>query len=184
VKALEDVDWLRWVPQIRATLLFVVRDGRILLIRKKRGLGAGKINGPGGKLDPGESARACAIRETQEELCITPLGVEQRGELRFQFTDGLSILGYVFLASDFQGEASETEEAVPLWTPVDAIPFSEMWADDEIWLPWLLTGRRFSGRMLFDADAMLGHSFELLAADHCFDEPSGPALGQAPGQRC
>jgi 8-oxo-dGTP diphosphatase len=180
VKVLEDVDWLHWVPQIRATILFVVRDGRILLIRKKRGIGAGKINGPGGKLDPGESARACAIRETQEELCITPLGVEQRGELRFQFTDGLSILGYVFLASDFQGEASETEEAVPLWTPVDAIPYSDMWADDEIWMPWLLTGRRFFGRVLFDGDHMLGHCFELLPASYAFDDPHRPLLGQSP----
>ena len=180
MKVLEDVDWLRWVPQIRATILFVVRDGRILLIRKKRGIGAGKVNGPGGKLDPGETARACAIRETEEELCITPLGVEQRGELRFQFTDGLSILGYVFLASDFRGEASETDEAVPLWTPVDAIPFAEMWADDEIWMPWLLRGSRFFGRVLFDGDHMLGHCFELLPASHVFDDPHRPLLGQPP----
>jgi 8-oxo-dGTP diphosphatase len=181
VKSLLDVAWASWVPQIRATLLFVVRDGRILLIRKKRGLGAGKINGPGGKLDPGESALACAVRETQEELCVTPFGVEQRGELRFQFTDGLSILGYVFLARDCHGEARETEEAVPLWTPVGAIPYAEMWADDEIWLPWLLEGRRFAGRMLFDGDSMLGHAFELLPADHVFDtEPSERVLGAFP----
>ena len=56
----EQIDWSAWQPVDRATLLFVVRDGEILLIHKKRGIGAGKINGPGGRLDPGESTLACA----------------------------------------------------------------------------------------------------------------------------
>ena len=44
-------DWARWTPTERAALCFVVTGGRVLLIRKKRGLGAGKVNGPGGRLD-------------------------------------------------------------------------------------------------------------------------------------
>jgi 8-oxo-dGTP diphosphatase len=43
--------------------LFVIRDGHILLIHKKRGLGAGKINGPGGRIDLGESPQECAVRK-------------------------------------------------------------------------------------------------------------------------
>ena len=168
MKRLEDVDWEHWDPIVRATILFVVRDGEILLIRKKRGFGAGKVNGPGGKLDPGETPFDCAVRETREELLVTPVGVDQHGLLRFQFTDGLSILGHVFRARDCEGEARETPEAEPLWTPVDAIPYAEMWADDAIWMPWLLEGRRFTGRLLFDGDAMLAHAFELLPADHAF----------------
>ena len=77
MRTLDDVDWERWRPDVRATLLFVVRDGRILLIRKKRGLGAGKINGPGGKLDPREAPLAGAIREVEEEIGVTPTGVEE-----------------------------------------------------------------------------------------------------------
>ena len=49
------IDWTTWQGVIHATLMFIVKDGRILLIEKKRGLGAGKINGPGGKIDPGET---------------------------------------------------------------------------------------------------------------------------------
>ncbi len=151
------IDWSAWAPTHRATLLFVVRDGRILLIRKKRGLGAGKINGPGGKIDEHESARAAAIREVQEELGVTPIGVVERGELSFQFVDGYSIHVVVFDGSDVDGEPEETDEAVPLWTPIDRIPYAEMWADDELWLPLLLNGRRFSGRFVFDGDEMLDH---------------------------
>ncbi len=66
------IDWSTWKPTEYANLCFVIRDGQILLIRKKRGLGAGKINGPGGRLEKGETALASAIRETQEEIGVTP----------------------------------------------------------------------------------------------------------------
>jgi len=149
------VDWARWSPRERATLLFVVRGGEILLIRKKRGLGAGKINGPGGRLEAGETARACAVREVEEELRVTPFRVRACGELDFQFLDGLSIHVSAFRAGGCSGEPRETAEAIPLWTPIDAIPYEQMWADDPLWLPHLLAERRFAGRFLFDGDRML-----------------------------
>jgi len=151
------IDWDAWSPVERATLLFVVRDAHILLMNKKRGLGAGKINGPGGRVEPGESPRAAAIREVQEELRVTPIGVSRRGDLYFQFTNGHSIHGMVFRADDCNGQPQETEEAIPLWTPVDHIPYDKMWADDRLWLPLLLENRRFAGRFLFDNDVMLGN---------------------------
>ncbi len=155
-----DLDWLAWQPTIRATLLFVIRDGRVLLIHKRRGLGAGKINGPGGKVDPGETALECAVRETREELRITATGVAEAGELRFRFVDGTAIDCRVFTATGYVGEPTETDEAVPLWFAVDAVPFDRMWPDDELWFPHLLAGRRFSGRCVFDGDELLDAAIE------------------------
>jgi 8-oxo-dGTP diphosphatase len=159
----EEIDWARWEPDDHATLCFVIRRGEILLMRKKRGLGAGKINGPGGKLEPGESALECAVRETQEELGVTPIDVELAGELRFQFTDGYALHGSVFRAGDCRGEPVETDEATPRWTAVDEVPYHEMWADDVLWFPHLFARRWFAGRFLFDSetDAMLGYAFDL-----------------------
>lgn len=157
----EDIDWTQWTPQERATLLFVRRDGQVLLIRKKRGLGAGKINGPGGRLDPGETPMQCAIREVQEELCITPTDVELRGELAFQFIDGYALFVYVFSAEGCDGEPQETDEAAPIWTPFDAVPFDEMWADDRLWFAHLLNNQPFLGRFLFDGDTLLGHTLSI-----------------------
>ncbi len=154
----EDIDWTHWTPHEHATLLFVRRADRVLLIRKKRGLGAGKINGPGGRLDAGESPMQCAIREVQEELCVTPLGVEPRGELAFQFVDGYALYVHVFSALDCAGEPQETAEAAPLWFTIDDVPFAEMWADDHLWFPYLLSGQPFRGRFLFDGDALLGYA--------------------------
>jgi len=155
------INWADWVPRERATLMFIRQDGLILLIRKKRGLGAGKINGPGGRIDPGETAEECAIREVQEELCVTPTGVKPAGELLFQFVDGYSLHGFVFTATACAGTPTETGEAIPLWTPENAIPYREMWADDRIWLPFMLQGHLFTGRFLFDGDTMLGYDVEV-----------------------
>ena len=141
--------------------MFVRHADQVLLIRKKRGLGAGKINGPGGRLDDGESPLHCAIREVQEELRITPTGVEPRGELAFQFVDGYALFVSVFSANGYEGEPQETDEAAPLWVPTDAVPFDQMWADDRLWFPHLLSGQPFRGRFLFDGDALLGHEIVL-----------------------
>jgi 8-oxo-dGTP diphosphatase len=170
--------WQGWVPHHRATLVFVVRDGEILLIRKKRGLGAGKINGPGGKLDPGETFLACAIREVEEELGVTPLEPEERGLLCFQFPDGYALEVRVFVAARCRGEPRETPEAIPLWTPLADIPYDEMWADVRIWLPLLLAGQRVRGRCIYDGDVMLDHCLDS-ALDATGDLTSGLAPGLA-----
>ena len=147
--------WSQWKPQESATLCFVIRGDEILLILKKRGLGAGKINAPGGRLEPGEAALDAAIRETQEELQITPRELVKRGELHFQFTDGYSLHCTVFFAYDHDGEATETEEAVPAWTPLENIPYEKMWEDDRHWLPGAIAGQSFLGYFHFDGDKMV-----------------------------
>lgn len=150
-----DEFWNTWQPRERATLCFVIEGENILLIRKKRGLGAGKINAPGGRIEPGEEPHECAVRETSEEVGLTPLNVRQRGELHFQFADGYSLHCAVFVANEYSGELLETDEALPIWTPLDRIPYEEMWADDIHWLPGLIQGGTFRGYFHFDGEKML-----------------------------
>jgi len=157
------MDWTNWTPTLQATLMFIVDEarGEVLLIRKKRGLGQGKINGPGGKMDPGETPEQCAVRETQEELGVTALNPMKHGELWFDFTDGLKMRVHVFLAVGLEGEARETEEAVPMWTRLTLLPFDEMWEDDRYWLKELLVERaRFTGKFQFDGETMEGGEME------------------------
>ena len=156
------MDWKNWIPRERANLCFIVKDGRVLLIRKKRGLGAGKVNGPGGKIEPGETALQSAIREVQEEIGVTPLLIEDRGVLHFQFADGYSLECAVFIANDLEGEPIETVEAAPFWVAIEAVPYGEMWADDRHWLPQVLAGKSFRGWFEFDGDTMLSREVEWL----------------------
>jgi 8-oxo-dGTP diphosphatase len=154
-------DWTSWQAKDLATLVFVVQHGQVLLIRKKRGLGAGKVNGPGGRREAGEAALACAIRECEEEVLVTPTGLERSGRLRFHFLDGYGIDVTVFRASGCVGEPGETDEALPFWAPVANLPYEEMWEDDQHWLPHLLATRPFDGRFVFDGERMLSCRIDL-----------------------
>ena len=157
LKTVEDIDWALWRAVDTATLTMITRNDQVLLIRKKRGLGAGKITGPGGRQEKGETIQACAVREVEEEVHITPADLQPRGELRFQFLDGYSIHVHVFTASAHRGEAQESDEATPLWTPIDSIPYEQMWADDVLWLPRVLAGQSVAGDFLFDGDRMVDY---------------------------
>jgi 8-oxo-dGTP diphosphatase len=154
------IDWSTWKPKELATLCFVRQGSRVLMIRKKRGLGAGKINGVGGRLEEGETPEIGVVREAREELGITLLDVRRQGELHFQFMDGYSLFCTVFVATCFEGMPIETEEAVPLWFDIRQLPFNEMWEDDELWLRQALAGKFFRGFFLFDGEKMLSDQLE------------------------
>lgn len=154
-----------WQPEIRATLMFVVRDGRVLLIRKKRGIGAGKVNGPGGKFEPGETPLQCVLREVREELLIDVKDAREMGTLHFSFACKSipEILCHVFLATRYEGTPSETDEAEPFWQSVETIPYELMWEDDRFWLPAMLEGKTFEAYFTFEKDSLLEYCVKTLA---------------------
>lgn len=160
-------DWNQWVPNLIATLLLIQDGDQILLIEKKRGLGAGKVTGPGGKLEPGETAIAAAMRETKEEVGLTTSDLRQVARLKFQFLDGLALQVDVFLTATWSGELIETPEATPFWCPIQKIPFDRMWQDDYLWLPRVLAGDLLCGHFLFDEDTMLT-PYELITLPPAF----------------
>jgi 8-oxo-dGTP diphosphatase len=164
LQTVETFDWIHWQPTDRAVIAFVRQEPYILLIRKKRGLGSGKINGPGGRLEPGETYLEAAVRETQEEVGITPHDLRQVANLSFVFADGYSLYGEVFLGDSYSGHLIETDEADPFWCRLDEIPYTEMWEDDRLWLPHVLGGAYVIGKFLFDGEKMLSHAVSVLPA--------------------
>ena len=73
---------------IAAALAVVVRGERLLLVRRSNRPDAGKWGFPGGKIEPGETIAAAALRELAEETgvaaeagdILTALDVIRRGE--------------------------------------------------------------------------------------------------------
>ncbi len=151
----KDINWAAWTPTNRAVIIYLTDNDQVLLIHKKRGLGAGKVNAPGGHIEEGESPDQAAVREFEEEVGLTPSGLKLMGRLYFHFLDGLKMEGMVFTATQFKGRLKETDEADPFWCPVDKIPLELMWEDDFYWLPQLIKGKKIEGRFVFDDDAML-----------------------------
>ncbi|MCI5837107.1 MAG: 8-oxo-dGTP diphosphatase [Veillonellaceae bacterium] len=138
------------------TLVFVRRGGEILLGRKLRGFGRGKWNGFGGKLRPGETVTAGALRELAEEAGLTALAEDlvRIADLQFDFTAApeLNHPAAVFVLERYAGEPVRTEEMEPRWFPQTELPYTEMWAADAVWLPQVLAGNYVRGRILFAAD--------------------------------
>ena len=159
-KTINDVDWKKWKPDIKATLMFIIKNDEVLLIHKKTGLGIGKINGPGGKIETNESSLECSIRETQEEVCVTPEIISKSGELYFQFTDELKIHCIVYRAENLIGIPKETREAKPFWCSINKIPYDQMWEDDVTWFKYLIKKKYFNGKYIFKKDQMLDSKVE------------------------
>ena len=157
----EDVSryhWDQWEPGVKTTLVFVVRGDQVLLIHKKTGLGAGNVNGPGGKVEPGEGWVSCARREVREELEVEVGELTWAAELQFLMSDYHDILCQVFIAHEVIGEPTETREAKPMWCALSEIPWAQMWADDQYWLPRALLGERVLGRFSFEGERLLSMS--------------------------
>lgn len=149
-------------PDIRRTLLFLLKDNQILLAMKKRGFGAGKWNGVGGKIEADETIEQALIRECQEEIGVTPTEWKQVAELDFVQdvkSDPWHMYVHAYISESWEGEPAESEEMRPEWFAIDAIPYEKMWDDDIYWLPKVLDGQLIYGEFTFDEnDKMLSHN--------------------------
>ncbi len=148
------------------TLCLVHDHPRVLLGMKKRGFGAGRWNGFGGKVQTGESIEEAARRELLEESNISVHELEKMGILDFEFAaiPGEILEVHIFRGRDFVGEPTESEEMRPAWFHIDEIPFGQMWPDDIYWLPLFLRGAKFRGKFLFgEGDSIIDRRLEEVA---------------------
>lgn len=163
---IDEIPWGSWEPTERCVLTYVMDGDKLLMILKKRGLGEGYWNAPGGHIELEETSAEAAIRETKEETGLDISDVKEMGTLRFQFKDGLRMLGYVFTTTSYSGELiEECEETKPFWLKREEIDYSKMWADDPEWLPLLLEGKHFEGYFLFDDRTLLDSKVETVEED-------------------
>lgn len=137
-----------------ATLVYVRRDGQTLMVYRNKKPGdmhAGKWNGLGGKLEPGETPEACAAREVLEESGLTLRAPRLRGLLTFPaFSQGEDWYAFVFTAHDFRGDLIDSPEGRLEWVEDDRLLDLPLWEGDRIFIPWLAGEAFFSGRFVYE----------------------------------
>ena len=115
---------------------------RILLQQRPAGrIWAGMLNGPGGKVDPGETSADAVVREVLEETGLRIIDPQpaDRSPCTFRSRGSLEMEVDIFVATNFEGDALELEGALA-WYDREAPPFERMWADQRYWLAAVLDG--------------------------------------------
>ncbi|PVZ54969.1 8-oxo-dGTP diphosphatase [Arthrobacter sp. H-02-3] len=129
------------------TLCFLLRDEaagtHVLLGTKKTGFGVGKIVGLGGHVEPGESHAEAACREVFEEsgIVVEEHDLRVAGLIEFVFParPEWNMSTSLFTTRRWSGDPIESQEIIPEWFRVAALPLERMWQDAEHWLPLALS---------------------------------------------
>ena len=103
----------------------IVRDGRLLLVKRRRPPEAGFWNLPGGKVDFGERVEDAILREIGEEIGVRIELTRPLGYVEMVGIDDQHWVSPIYLAAIVDGEPVNREpgkhEAV-LWALLDAPP--------------------------------------------------------------
>jgi 8-oxo-dGTP diphosphatase len=151
-----------------ATLCYLRQDGNTLMIhrtKKENDMHAGKWNGLGGKLEPGETPEECAIREIWEESGLRVKNLALRGVITFPgFSNEEDWYAFLFVADDFEGELIESPEGYLQWIPDEALLELNLWPGDRIFIPWLNQPGFFSGKFVYQDGELVEHGVNFYGA--------------------
>lgn len=162
-----------------ATIVYVRQSGRTLMIhrvKKANDMHAGKWNGLGGKLEPGETPEECAIREVLEESGLQIVRPRFRGTIVFpQFSQGVDWFTFVFVAEQFSGDVIDSREGVLAWIDDERLLDLNLWPGDRIFLRWLDDVGTFSAKFVYAAGELTNYQVVFYTPDGVHSAESGPA---------
>ena len=107
----------------KATLCFVKKGNKILVINRNKPPFVGMWNAVGGKVKEGESIEECAIREIKEESGVTVESAEVFSVFTWNYDDETGYATLSVLPDDYDETAfpMETEEGVVTFKDIDWI---------------------------------------------------------------
>lgn len=125
-----------------ATLVFPIKNGKVLLAKKGGKIGAGCWNGYGGGVEENETLEECALRELEQESrlkgALSNLHKIAIADFHNTKKDGTTFVCRVhcYTLNEPVGIPQETEEMLnPSWHYLNDLPFEQMMPADRYWLP-------------------------------------------------
>ena len=144
-----------------ATLCYVRKNQQTLMIhrvKKENDMHAGKWNGLGGKLEPGETPEECARREVFEESGLRVKTLTLKGVITFPgFYDEEDWYTFLFVIDPFEGELIDSPEGHLKWIPNSELLNLNLWPGDLIFIPWLDQPGFFSGKFVYENKKLTHH---------------------------
>lgn len=95
------------------------------------------------------------IRETQEEISVTPIKYEKKGIIEFvEFLKGdrIHVKFHLYIATEWEWISSESEEMNPSWFSLATIPYEKMFAGAIYWLPLVLEWKKINAFFEYDEE--------------------------------
>ncbi len=148
--------------------IVVDRDAnRVLLVYHKSGRWEGFYTGLLDEAFPGEEPEAAAARIAAAQVGISTGPVSHRATFLFSSEAWGRAREFEFLIESHSGEAAESDTLRPQWFDFATIPYDRMPADDAIWYPPFLGGKRMRGHFDFgpDGQTLLEHEVSEVPPD-------------------
>ena len=145
-------------PMRNTTLCYLEQDDAYLMLHrvtKKNDLNHDKWIGVGGKLDPGETAEACALREVWEETGLTMQSPAYRGIVDFYAPPWPAERMHLFTCTDFGGRPVDCNEGTLEWVPKAEVTQLPIWQGDKLFFQLLNDNAPFFHlELYYDGDTL------------------------------
>lgn len=140
-----------------ATLVYAARDGKVLMMHRRKQPNLGQWTAPGGKVEIDESPAECAVRELREETGLLATG---RPGLRIIVTEISPLpdwqwLMFIYRVTEFSGELTGCDEGDLAWIDIDQVLALDIPQADAIFYPHVVEGDVTPIAMKFEYDGDL-----------------------------
>jgi 8-oxo-dGTP diphosphatase len=144
---------------ILGTLVYPIRDGRVLLMHRHKAPNLGQWVGPGGKVEADESPYECAIRELYEETHLRARQPRFRGLVtEVSPRPDWHWMLFIYTVTDFEGQvAGDGREGRLRWWTLDEAVQLPIPQADAVFFPHVTDPARpfYQAKFVYDADLRL-----------------------------
>jgi 8-oxo-dGTP diphosphatase len=144
---------------ILSTLVYCLRDGDVLLMKRRKEPNLGLWVAPGGKVEPGESPYECARRELYEETKLHAHRLLFRGLVsEVSPIPNWQWLLFIYAVTEFHGElVADQREGDLQWWPLEHAPSLPIPQADAVFGPRVTDLSRpfYDATCVYDADLKL-----------------------------